>query len=600
MCGISGIWRPKGLTTLDYHKSKSSIQRLSTRGPDFQSTKSINNDLLFNHARLSILDLTSTSNQPIYSSCGRYLLAFNGEIYNFKQIALSLDQYESRYRLFSNKLRLCSDTISILDSLSVFGVFPTLNRLNGMFSISVYDCLDKILYLARDYYGQKPLYYHLDYDSLAFSSDLIDTKSFLDKTPALCKEASYQYIEYGMSLSPQSLYCSIFEVAPNYFVTFSLPSRSTLVKSFSYVHDDSIITQNKPNLSEAMDCIILDHLHSDVPSALLLSGGIDSTLLAGLSAKNSSDSISCFTFYQSNDSEVRLAKKTAHDFSLPHYIISPEPEHFSDLISHSLSTVDVPISDPATFSSLYMHTKVKELGFKVLLNGDGADEIFSGYSRHFSSYKPLHRLPSKLVAFLSNLYSQYQHLFPQKTSFVKYIRYLLSDTRGVAYLSRLAESPLYLNTQPVLEMFLESRSSLDLLHSNPNLIDIFSFLPSKMLVKSDRSSMNVGVEARSPYLDLRLCPYSSIFPNQRKMYLKQLLSDIYPTYPIELPKSGFEFDFSFLNQLPVFDFLASPFVSDIFDYLDINPLYNHSLFQKPFNRSNWNLVSFLCWSQFNL
>ena len=119
-------------------------------------------------------------------------------------------------------------------------------------------------------------------------------------------------------------------------------------------------------------------------------------------------------------------------------------------------------------------------------------------------------------------------------------------------------------------MLLESRSSLDLLHSNPNLIDIFCFLPSKMLVKTDRSSMNVGVEARSPFLDLRLCSHSTLLPNQRKKYLKEFLLDIYPTYPIDLPKSGFEFDFSFLNNLPVFNFLTQSFALEVFDHLDIS------------------------------
>ena len=216
MCGISGILRPSGINSLDHHNSRISLNNLNSRGPDNSGISQINQDLIFIHTRLSILDLTEEANQPITSYSGNYVLTYNGEIYNYLELKDLLLNSNINSKKKAKIKETNSDTRVLIELIDYLGVMNSIPLLNGMFAFSLYDKKEKSC-ITRDYYGQKPLFYSNKSDLIAFSSSLLDCSNLATIKTNLNDKTALQGIQFGMSLLPETLIEDIFEVPPGMF-----------------------------------------------------------------------------------------------------------------------------------------------------------------------------------------------------------------------------------------------------------------------------------------------------------------------------------------------------------------------------------------------
>ena len=378
MCGISGLWRKSGIREEDRLNSRKSLQLLRQRGPDFSATCEVIPEILFNHARLSVLDPYPSSNQPITSKCRRYTIVFNGQIYNYRELSRKTFSRNTRnINLFTNHETVKSDTHAILDALSVYGVFKTIELLNGMYAIAIYDHQEKNLFLTRDYYGQKPLYYHITPQFICFSSNLLDCAGLSSTSKGINISTASEYIEFGMSLGEDTLFDGVYELQPNQTLIVSSNHNGYLEHYFSTAKTSQSLSSHAEfgNLDLTIENIIQDHLLSDAKVGLLLSGGIDSTIVSYV-ASYMKAGMTAYTYDYKNSGDIQSSRLVASSLGIEHKVIENDDQELVKIVDQSFAEFDVPISDPATFSSRLLHRKAKIDGFKVLLNGDGADESF--------------------------------------------------------------------------------------------------------------------------------------------------------------------------------------------------------------------------------
>ena len=584
MCGIAGFLSFENL--LQEAQLLEMTATLSHRGPDAQGVF-FDGICGLGHRRLSIIDLSELANQPMYSRDSRYIIVFNGEIYNYQEIAEKL-QIEPKTH---------SDTEIILEAFAQKGT-ACVQLFNGMFAFAIYDSQKQELYLCRDRIGKKPIYYFWNGHHFAFASEL----KALMKLPFIKKDLNYTAIEDFLHLGyiprPHTIYEDISKMYSGYWLKVSKKGLEenmywdiqACLKKDSLKNEAEATVQLKSLLQSSTKYRLI----SDVPLGVFLSGGIDSSLVAALAQEQSSTPIQTFSigFEEEKYNEAPFAKKVASHLQTQHNELIVSTKQAKELIPSLIDIYDEPFADSSAVPTLLVSEFAKKQ-VSVVLGGDGGDELFLGYGM----YQWAKRLKNPLIRFLRLPIAQLLKLQAKNVSYKKASKLFAYPKRkklashifsqeqflfSQAEVERLVKFPIT-NYEPLLS------TQFGLMNCDPmlqqSLFDLQYYLQDDLLVKVDRATMRFGLEARSPLLDYRIIEFalnldtSLKYQNQGSKYLlKQILYTYIPKSYFERPKRGFAIplaewlqkDLAFLIE----DFLSRKVIEkyDLVDYKQVREM----------------------------
>ncbi len=586
MCGILGFQLfNKGKTS--YRKKLDTlIDSLSHRGPDSNGFW-IDNDkrIYLGHTRLSIIDLSEKGTQPMQSNNGRYMIVFNGEIYNYQILRQQL------IKKFNVKFKNKTDTAVLLESIAINGLKNTLKKLEGMFAFALWDKKKKSLYFARDRFGEKPLFYYLDSNFLVFSSELKTIKKFFNNSNLEINNMSCSlFASLGYIPAPLTIYKKTFKVLPSEIIEINNHKVISKEKYWDVrkINESSLsLNQNKIDL--LLEKSVKKMMVADVEVGCFLSGGIDSSLVASLMQKNSIKKVKTFTigFKEKQYDESNNAKEIANHLGTDHHELIVSMDDLIKNIDKVTEIYDEPFGD-SSFLPTDIVCQLAKKHLKVVLSGDGGDEIFLGYNRYiqsrrieaFNKLAPekmrlilqflLKKIPTGLFDYLSiPLQKKFGiHGFSHK---VQKVSNLLNFKNSIDFYKKLN---LIDNHQ---SEFIHNHRIFDKcedLIKSTQINDINYYLPNDILVKVDRASMSNSLEVRSPFLDpilvnemFRLSTNEKIKNNKLKSILKNSLQKYLPEQLFERPKMGF--------AIPLDNWLGKRNVTELFD-----DIFHHSEWEK--------------------
>ena len=588
MCGIVGVLTGSNNKYCLKEIVNNMAEKILHRGPD-------NTGIYFDknisfccaHQRLSILDLSNAGNQPMLSFHKRLVISFNGEIYNFRELKQKLN-LETKIIWKGN-----SDTEVLINAIEFWGLKKTLDLSIGMFAFALLDNFKKKLYLVRDRFGEKPLYWGFSGSNsskaLVFASEISALKEFPSINKDINLKALDAYLKSACIPSDLTVYNSIKKIKPGHIAEFSLEKdlETNYPKVYKWWDYEYIINSNKNqeyiskekaliDLEETLTSAATSSLVSDVPIGCFLSGGIDSSLLTAILSKNSSNKINTFTigFEDANFDESGDAKKVADFLGTNHEEITLMPNEALSLIPNLPSIYSEPFADYSQIPTALISREIKKKGIDVALTGDGGDEMFGGYHRHFKGsrlWSKLRLIPyplrSKIGLLLESLpisliekinfsnktsnYSDKVHKIARKlktiNSYDELYRALLTVNEDESIYSNsikneyrnslidhnneLNQCPISISDDPAARML---------------YWDALSYLPDDILVKVDRASMAYSLETRAPFLDKRVAEIAWKIPTKMKVHkgkgkiiLKELLCKYLPKEYVYRPKKGF-------------------------------------------------------------
>lgn len=617
MCGVVGYWT-KSPEADRAAQIGHMTEQISHRGPDDSGTWLDENvNLALGHRRLSILDLSAAGHQPMISACGKYVLSYNGEIYNHQELRHELAKDTNI------KWRGHSDTETLLYLLAEWGIEKTLQRLNGMFAFALWDKSEHILYLARDRMGEKPLYYGRSGDIFLFGSELKALRAHANWKSEINRDALTSYLRHNYIPSPYSIYRGIHKLPPAHFVKIQ-NNGSDISQSHCYWNLADIAASNveKRNNNENADDLInkLDkhlreavklRMQADVPLGAFLSGGYDSTTVVAMMQQQSERPIRTFTigFNEDEYNEAQHAKAVAKHLGTEHTELYITSQQAMDVIPKLPTIWDEPFSDCSQIPT-YLVSKLAKQHVTVSLSGDGGDELFCGYNRYVMGYRIwriLKTLPPgvrKSLSFLLN------HTPGDK---LHKLMQLLPQSMRIPHLSdrlpKMAEVLKYQNDETFYQNLIshwknpedividghEPSNILNNLHNSPVLpdfqeqmmyLDSMTYLPGDILTKMDRASMAVSLEARIPLLDHNLVEFAWQVPTrfkfkdgQGKWLLRQVLYRYVPKKLMDRPKMGF--------GVPIDNWLRGPLRDWAENLLDEKKMKNENIFHTQEIRKMW-------------
>ena len=640
MCGFSGFIGGHKLVSDPYSVLKKMGDTLSHRGPDDNGEWYDSScDVGMAHRRLSIVDLSSAGHQPLISSSGRYIIAFNGEIYNHLVLRAELERNHN-----VKKWNGHSDTETFLACFDVWGVQKSLERVVGMFAFSVWDSKEKVIILGRDRLGEKPLYYGWQNNTFFFGSELKSFKPHPAFQAEVNRDAISLFLRHNYIPSPHSIYKGISKLQPGNLLIVSIASPKP--KIISYWSSSNIITtginnQFSGSTIEAVEELerltmesVKQQMISDVPLGAFLSGGVDSSAIVSVMQAQSARPIKTFTIGFSDEkyNEAKHAKAVANHLGTEHTELYVTHNDALNIIPKLPTLYCEPFSDSSQIPT-FLVSQLAKKHVTVSLSGDGGDELFCGYNR----YQMTNNLWKKLSIFhpkLRALLAKSIMLFSPKDwdNIVKHIPKLKTlnnfgdklhkgagvlDSRSIneLYLGLVSHSrnpsELVINSIEPKTLLTENSLHLEQLNDVQRMmaLDLVSYLPDDILVKVDRASMGASLESRVPFLDHRIVEFSWKLPmamkinnGQSKWILRQMLYKYVPKHLIERPKMGF--------GVPIDSWLRGPLRDWAEGLLDENRLKKEGYFHpKPIREmwlahlsghrnmqySLWNILMFQAW-----
>jgi asparagine synthase (glutamine-hydrolysing) len=600
MCGISGIFAYNTVGSFYMVNMGASVDRLAHRGPDGKGIF-VDDLISLGHRRLSIIDLEN-GRQPLHDSTNRFVIVFNGEIFNYKHLQ---NELSAKGVVFKTE----SDTEVLLNAYIYWGK-EMLNRLSGFFAFAIYDKQEHELFIARDRYGVKPLYYYKDEDKFVFASELNSILAF--NMPKEINESSFiMYNTLGYIPAPHTIFKNIFKLEAG---TCAVLNTKLKWQSFKYYKLDNLFRYSTDTYEAAQETTrqlvaqsIQDRMVADVPVAAFLSGGIDSSVVV-CEASKIKDQLNTYSIGYKNHSyydETKYAELVAKKFNTKHHTIKLSTQDLMDEVLNCMDAFAEPFGDASSLPTYILSKKVSK-NEKVALSGDGADELFSGYNKHRAEWIMLHpNIKSKMAvaigATISWMPDTRSNYFGNKLRQLK----RFSRVQKMSHAERYWDWATLLNTATIKDalnkdLFKNDISFIafkdELLHYfNNKQLSSFSkilmtdqkmVLEGDMLVKVDRMSMANGLEVREPLLDYRLVDYINRLPDEYKInskYQKRILRESFQNQlPIEVfnkPKQGFGVP---LNQL---------FKDELYDYI-VNVLFDRERIDKQ-GLYNWNFIASL-------
>jgi asparagine synthase (glutamine-hydrolysing) len=610
MCGIAGY-----VTKQRYsHDQVLNVMSnaIKHRGPDDHGIY-VNQErgIYFAHQRLSILDLSAAGKQPM--QIDDWVIVYNGEIYNHLNL---------RKELSGIKWLGHSDTETLLYCLNQYGLHGTLSRLSGMFAFAAYNRKDNKLYLARDRFGEKPLYYGHDQEHFIFASELKAIKKHPFFKKEINKTALNLYLELSYVPHPYSIYKNYNKLQPGHYLKLDVSNNKIdIVKYFNIPVIQNRAPCNENNVLNDLEFLlnktIKDQMISDVPIGAFLSGGVDSSLVVAMMQKNSSRPIETFTigFKEKKYNEAPYAKSIAMHLGTNHNELILDHKDYLELIPRLGDIYDEPFADSSQISTWHVCKEARKK-VTVALSGDGGDEIFGGYNR-YKYYQQFWKYISLLPISIRAPAGKKLGILPSK------FKLALMAQNSIDYYSKMINQLNY--SKPLLnqdyhnsqawEEFVKSlipNEGPDFIHQMMNA-DLTMYLPGDVLVKVDRASMNNSLETRSPYLNHEIfnlmwpLPINSKIKNgMTKRILRKLLYKYIPSKLIERPKKGF--------AVPLASWLRTDLKEWSFSMLELNQKTEDSFFNKEnlkkiwqehqsgkVDRSFalWNVLMFKTWSKEN-
>lgn len=561
MCGISGFYSPNHFFSEEDLRKMNDL--LSHRGPDAEGYF-FEGNVGLGHRRLSIIDVSEKANQPMFSANNRYVIIFNGEIYNYKELISLLDP-ETR-----SQLKTTSDTEVILELFAKMGN-TFVEHLNGMFTIAIYDKIKNALYLFRDRMGIKPLFYFYDGTNFAFASEL---KSLLQisRIPKKKNASSLRtFLHLGYIPAPYTAYESIQKMESGCALTIT---SGGIEKNYYWSLGDKLsenmITDEHKAFNE-LERLLIDsvsiQMRSDVPLGIFLSGGVDSSLIASIASSLNPGKLKTFSigFSESTHDESAYAEQVARHLKTEHHPFIVSHKEAMSVVEDVLNIYDEPYADSSAIPTLLL-SKLTRQQVTVALSGDGADELFHGYG----SYKWAERLNQPLVKLLRIPTSVIFSMMPER---FKRVSKLLSFKNAQHKKSHIFSQEQYLFSEPEINSLLhpdfaklagnqitdhvnnDSRTEKKFTTiknreiteaEKQSIFDLQYYLQDELLTKIDRASMRHSLEVRVPYLDHRIVEFAiNLSPSLKtkngiqKYILKKLLYKYLPENIFDRPKQGF-------------------------------------------------------------
>ena len=583
MCGICGFFSKSPSSSSDsIFKMNSAI---SHRGPDDSGTwHDQNMGIVFGHQRLAVIDLSVSGHQPMKSSSGRYMLIYNGEIYNHLDIRKKI---EKKFAL--KKWQGSSDTETLLEAIEVFGFEQTLKEIVGMFAFVIWDKKLRNLILARDRMGEKPLYFGWqgqgDNAVFLFGSELKALKAHPGFKGEVNRDALALLLRHNCIPAPYSIYKDIKKLLPGHFLKLNEADlRSALLpnsKQFWSLTDiaqsgvkNPILKNSQSTISELDKLLrqsIKQQMVSDVPLGAFLSGGVDSSTVVALMQAQSSQPIKTFTvgFNEDGYNEAEQAKAVAKHLGTDHTEIYISAKEAMSVIPKLPSLYDEPFSDSSQIPT-FLVSQLAKKNVSVSLSGDAGDELFCGYNRHQISnniWKKISLLPAplrkligtSLTSLSPQKWNKLSKWIPGSDSFNSFgdkihkgANVLDASSLNDLYLKLVSHwenpSDIVLNSKEPATIITDHKFEFQATESQQKmmLLDGLTYLPDDILVKVDRAAMGVSLETRIPYLDHRVVEFAWKIPQSLKVregkskwILREVLNQYVPKKLFERPKMGF-------------------------------------------------------------
>ncbi len=609
MCGIAGFLA--GTPDHAHHVEQQDILRRMTdtiahRGPDAAGQWRDNpSGIGLGHRRLAIIDVSVQGHQPMASVCGRYVLVFNGEIYNHASL---------RERLGLQPWRGHSDTETVLACFSAYGVELTLPKLVGMFAFAVWDRQQRTLLLARDRLGEKPLYYGWqgegDAATFLFGSELKALRAHPAFNASVDRDALCLLMRLNCIPAPHSIFNGIRKLPPGSYLTVSSRQRDPAVRTYwsgSEVAErgngsDRFLgtaEQAVDELESLLKDAVRQQMTADVPLGAFLSGGVDSSTVVALMQAQSAQPIKTFSigFQESAYNEAGYAKTVAQYLGTHHTELYVTPEQAMAVIQRLPFLYDEPFADSSQIPT-FLVSQLARRQVTVSLSGDGGDELFCGYDRYrlaADRWNKLSAIPGPLRAWAAQALTRLlQGRWPYSADKL---------LKGAGMLGRQTPEALYLDIlshwrDPAALVVGGEEPATFLTANMPSLaglgtiermmaLDLLTYLPDDILTKVDRAAMGVSLETRVPFLDHRVVEFAWTLPlgyklrdGQTKWALRQVLYRHVPKHLIERPKMGF--------AVPIDAWLRGPLKDWAQDLLDVSRLRNEGYLNPSAVRLKWD------------
>ena len=581
MCGIAGFFGPSDSRSTDEMRTitKRMTDAMIHRGPDDDGLwTDVDCGIALGHRRLSILDLSPLGHQPMASADGRFVIAFNGEVYNFQDLRAELEQHGYTWRGHS-------DTEVMLAAFCHWGVQQATTRFNGMFAFALWDRQDRVLHLGRDRLGEKPLYYGWVNGTLIFGSELKVLKPFPGFTGEINRDAIAGLLKLNYIADPHCIYKGIQKLPPATLLSWNgsgdrpKPVVYWDIKKVAEASVDSPFTGTPEEAVDELEKLLMEavkiRMISDVPLGAFLSGGVDSSTIVALMQKQSSKPVRTFTigFNEKEYNEALFAKEVAQHLGTDHTEMYVTPKDALDVIPNIPHMFDEPFSDYSQIPT-YLVSKIARQHVTVSLSGDAGDELFTGYERYFMGKKIWDRI-RPLPPFARRGLAGALTLLPPSAinALVSPGKALLPEKwRHVSIGDKVHKLAEVLRTQEPVDMYQNLVSHWKSPHEvvigghEPNTalidssqwprvadfshrmmhLDMETYLPGDILTKVDRAAMAVSLEGRIPLLDPRVIEFAWKLPlsmkvrdGKGKWVLRQVLYKHVPERLIDRPKMGF-------------------------------------------------------------
>jgi len=620
MCGVAGfLMDSKSSSSVNFDLiTKKMTDSIKHRGPnDSGCWNNPSEGIALGHRRLSILDLSDAGHQPMESSNGRYVIAFNGEIYNHLQIRSDIEKNNGNI-----SWRGHSDTETILSAFETFGIQESLEKFVGMFAFSLWDKKNKILTLARDRLGEKPMYY--GWQNIAngrvflFGSELKALKSFPDIDLRVDRGSLSLFLKHAYVPNPYSIYENIFSLEPGQFLQVSLTNKMT--KTVNYWEASEIIKKGSfeeykgtpkeavKDLKNLLRHTIKSQMISDVPLGAFLSGGIDSSTVVSIMQEQADIPVKTFTigFNEKGFDEAKYAKSIANHLGTDHTELYISANDAIKVIPDMHSIYCEPFADSTQIPN-FIVSRLANNDVTVALSGDGGDELFGGYSRYNHidniwkkiNYFPLstRNLISKILTYPlqeKSIYSRYKSktLTNLSKRIISGTNLINSETIDKLYLHVITQIPF--PEDVVHDGYLKETKLDDLKPSFGDIsniekmmaTDTINYLPDDILTKVDRAAMRTSLETRVPFLDHNIVEFAWRLPisykvkeGESKWPLQQILKDFLPESLTKREKMGF--------SVPIHEWIRGPLSEWCEELLNKDRLKSEGFFDEEIVCNKW-------------